>query len=303
MDWDKLRIFHTVARSGSLTRAGEALKLSQSALSRQISALEESLEVPLLHRHPRGIALTEQGEMLLQATQDIAGKVNLVEGQIRDTREAAAGPLKITVSDFIGSTWLAPKLANFKEANPDIQLSVLFDEQKLNLGMREADAAIRLGAPKEAGLVQKKLTQIYFHICASKTYLKKHGRPQQIEDLKNHCLLAYPANTLAPFANPNWLFELAGVEMNDRNSNLFMMNSMYAIHKTVTFDAGIAVLPDYLIAQNDALEVVLPETNRPPVDMYFVYAEERRNSKRIELFRDFLLENVHRIPTSRVFSS
>lgn len=291
MDWDKLRIFHAVAEAGSFTSAGDSLNLSQSAVSRQISTLEESLGVTLFHRHARGLILTEQGEILKSAASDMHTKLSLIEGQLNDTRELAEGPLTITVSDFIGSTWLAPKLRAFREAYPDIQLTILFEDRILNLGMREADAALRLRKSKQGDLVQKRLAEMHFHICASHEYLEKHGTPETTKDLKDHCLIAFPKDTFAPFTDPNWIFEQANIDL-EHHYNVLMMNSMYAIHKAVKTGAGIAVLPDYLISESPHLEIVLPELERSSVDMYFTYPEERRNSKRMASFRDFLLQNV-----------
>lgn len=291
MDWDKLRIFYAVADAGSFTAAGEALHLSQPAVSRQISALEEGLGVKLFHRHARGLLLTEQGEILKKTAQDISSKLSLIEEELADTRERPKGPLVITVSDFIGSTWLVPKLKEFRVQHPDIQLTIIFEDRILNLGMREADAAIRLHPPKEADLIQRHLKNIHFHICASKDYLLQNGKPETVEDLKNHCLIAFPENANAPFYEPNWLFKIADVSF-EKNYNLLMMNSMYAIYQAILSGAGIAILPDYLVKARDDIEIVLPDLKRPSVDMFFVYAEERRNSKRIAIFRDFLLKNL-----------
>src|SRR5687768_5572766 len=144
MDWDKLRIFHAVAEAGSFTHAGETLNLSQSAVSRQISTLEESIGVTLFHRHARGLILTEEGELLHNAAGDIFGKLAMIEGQLADSKQLPEGPLRITVAEFIGSTWLAPKLEQLRREHPDIQMIMLLDDRILNLGMREADAAIRL---------------------------------------------------------------------------------------------------------------------------------------------------------------
>ncbi len=291
MDWDKLRIFHTVAKAESFTGAGDMLNLSQSAVSRQISTLEESIGVSLFHRHARGLILTEQGEILQRATEDIANKLQLIEGKLADTRQLPEGPLVVTVSDFIGTTWLAPRLKTFRELYPDIQLTILFDERIFNIGMREAVAAIRLQTPKQSDIISRQLTMINFHICASKTYLEKYGVPKSIEDLKNHCLIAYPSDGASPIQEPSWLLDLAQTDPS-KNNNILMMNSLYAIYKSVQADVGIAVLPDYMINANPNLEIVLSEFQRPPVDMHFVYAEERRNSKRISSFRDFLLKTI-----------
>lgn len=292
MDWDKLRIFYAVAEAGSFTHAGETLNLSQSAVSRQISTLEESIGVTLFHRHARGLILTEEGELLHKTAGEIFGKLAMIEGQLADSRQLPEGPLRITVAEFIGSTWLAPKLAQLREEHPDILLTMLLDDRILNLGMREADAAIRLYKPEQPDLVQRQLTSIHFHICASKDYLKKSGTPKSVKDLKKHTLIGYPENVPAPFADPNWLFRIADVDSEGSVPNTIMMNSIYGIFEAVKAGAGIAALPDYMVAGNKDIVHVLEGTTRPPVDVYFVYPEERRHSKRIGIFKDFLLKSV-----------
>jgi len=293
MDWDKLRIFHAVAEAGSFTHAGEKLNLSQSAVSRQISTLEESLGVPLFHRHARGLILTEQGELLQKTAKDIFTKLAMIEGQILDTKQLPEGPLRITTTEFIGSTWLAPRLEELQIAYPGIQLTLLMDDRVLNLGMREADAAIRLYKPEQPDLIQRQLATINFHIYGSRDYLQKFGHPKNIKDLHNHKLIGYPDGGPSPFADPNWLFRIAGIHTDD-NSNLLMMNSLYAIHRAVEAGAGLAMLPDYLAQDNENIEIILPDVKPAGVDMYFVYPEERRNSQRIAIFRDFLVGLVQK---------
>jgi DNA-binding transcriptional LysR family regulator len=108
MDWDKLRVFHAVAEAGSFTHAGEALNLSQSAVSRQISALEESVSMPLFHRHARGLILTEQGELLFRTAREVFAKLAMAEGLISESKDRPKGPLKITTTVAFGSVWLTP---------------------------------------------------------------------------------------------------------------------------------------------------------------------------------------------------
>ncbi len=291
MDWDKLRIFHAVAKAGSFTHAGEALNLSQSAVSRQISTLEESIGVTLFHRHARGLILTEEGELLYHTADDIFAKMAMIEGQLADSKQLSEGPLRITAAPFIGSTWLAPRLKNLKDTHPDVQLTLLLDDRLLNLSMREADAAIRLYESEQPDLIQRHLTDIHFHICASEAYLKKNGTPKTVKDLKNHVLIGYPEGVPPPFVDPNWLFRVSGVET-DNNSNLIMMNSLYGIYEAVKAGVGLAALPDYLIQDSQKLTAVMPSITRKPVSMYFVYPEERKNSQRIAAFRDFLLKTI-----------
>jgi DNA-binding transcriptional LysR family regulator len=291
MDWDKLRIFHAVAEAGSFTHAGEKLNLSQSAVSRQISTLEESLGVSLFHRHARGLLLTEQGEMLQKAAKDIFGKLSMIEGQIVDSRQKAEGPLRITTTEFIGSTWLAPRLKQLREENPDIQTTLLMDDRILNLSMREADAAIRLYKPEQPDLVQRHLATIHFHVYGARSYLEKHGAPADVKALRRHTLIGYPENSPPPFSDPNWLLRIAGADP-EENQNLLMMNSLYAMYEAARSGAGLAMLPDYLAQADGALQMVLPDMQPPGVEMYFVYPEERRHSQRIAIFRDFLVSRI-----------
>lgn len=291
MDWDKLRIFHAVAEAGSFTHAGETLNLSQSAVSRQISTLEDSLGVLLFHRHARGLMLTEQGELLEKTAKDIFGKLSMIEGQLLDSKQLPEGPLRITTTEFIGSTWLVPGLHPLHNEHKALQITLLMDDRVLNLGMREADAAIRLYKPEQPDLIQRHLATIHFHIYASQDYIKQNGSPKTLKDLRDHTLIGYPENTPAPFADPNWLFRLAGIDPEEDN-DILMMNSMYAMHRAVESGLGLAMLPDYLAHDSNRLTIVLPDSKPHDVDMYFVYPEERRHSQRIATFRDFLLDLV-----------
>lgn len=293
LDWDKLRIFHAVAEAGSFTHAGNALNLSQSAISRQVSTLEESIGVSLFHRHARGLLLTEQGELLFQTSSDIFGKMAQVQRQLVDSKGLPEGPLTITMPNFIGSTWLAPKLNDFQKANPGIKITLLFDNRVFNLSMREADAAIRLYEPNQQDLIQRQLTTLNFSLCGSKDYIAEYGRPESVKELKNHTLLGHPKNCIAPFPDPAWIFKVAGIDENDPRYKTICINSVFGIAQAASAGAGIAALPDYLINADSNLEVIPFEKNRPPVDMFFVYSEEHKNSKRLARLRDFLLDNIN----------
>lgn len=291
LDWDKLRIFHAVAEAGSFTHAGETLNLSQSAISRQIGSLEEQLGVPLFHRHARGLLLTEQGDLLLKATKDVYEKLALLEGRISDTKSAPEGPLKLTVPGFLGSAWLAPRLDRFRRKYPKMRMTVIMDNRILNLGMREADAAIRLYEPNQPDLIKRKLTTIRFHLCASKAYLEEFGRPKTASDLRKHWLVGYPAGVPIPHERTDWLFQIAGVDK-DTAPNVTLINSMQAILNTIEYGSGIAALPDFMIADNPDLEIILDQYPALEIPVFFVYPLERRNSTRIQVFRDFMIEEL-----------
>jgi DNA-binding transcriptional LysR family regulator len=291
MDWDKLRIFHMVAEAGSFTHAGESLNLSQSVVSRHIGSLEESLGVTLFHRHARGLILTEQGEMLHKASREIFARLAMVEGQLSDSKDHAEGKLSITIAEFLGTAWLAPLVAEFHIAYPDINLTVLVDDRVLNLGMRAADAAIRLYKPEGADLVQKQIATLHFGICAHTSYIARCGKPTSPGQLKDHTLIAYPPGALVPYQNPNWLVDQVGLE-GETAANVLQVNSVSTIYSAVCAGAGIATLPKFMLRNNPDLVEILPNLTPPSVDMYFVYPEERRHSRRISLFRDFIAERI-----------
>ncbi len=288
MDWDKLRIFQAVAAAGSFTHAGDKLGLSQSAISRQISALEDSLGVSLFHRHARGLILTEQGEILKKTVHDVFTSLSSVENQLIDSKKKASGPLLVTLAEFLGTTWLAPLLPDFIAAHPDIQLTILHDDKLLNLGMREADAAIRLYRPEQPDLIQKPLFTMQFHLCAAESYLVRAGTPKTLADLKNHTLIGYPASVISPYATPNWHFTAAGLDP-DTHSRRLLINSVLGISEAAKNGLGIAALPDYLIKRTPGLKRLLPDMASQDITAYFVYPHEHRHSKRIALFRDHLL--------------
>lgn len=291
LNWDKLRIFHAVAEAGSFTHAMEALNISQSAISRQISTLEESLGVSVFHRHARGLLLTEQGELLLESTRDVYRKLSMLESQISDTKTEAAGPLRVTVAGFLGSTWMAPKINEFRRLYPKLKLTFMLDNKVYDLGMREADAAIRLYEPLDPGLVKRKIAEIHFGIYASQEYLEESGIPKSAKDLKDHILVGYPTSVPQPHKHTGWLFDTAGVDQSSDN-HVLEINSMYAILQTVACGTGIACLPHFMAQEDKRLVPILPKLPPPKIDVFFVYPEERRNATRISIFRDFLLNQM-----------
>lgn len=290
MDWDKLRVFHAVAEAGSLTRAGEVLNLSQSAVSRQISNLEESLDVALFHRHARGLKLTEQGELLFRTAHDVFAKLAMAEARISENRDRPVGPLKINTTVAFGSVWLTSRIKEFVTLYPDVDVSLVLADTELDLSMREADAAIRMQPPTQPDLIQRPLMQLHYHLYASSAYLDEMGTPESVEDLDAHRLVVYGRDASPPVANLNWALNI-GAEESPRRPAL-QVNSIYGIFRAVQSGLGIAALPDYMSREVGNLVRVLPDIDGPTVDAYFVYPEELRDTKRINVLRDFLVSKV-----------
>ncbi len=290
MDWDKLRVFHAVAEAGSFTHAGDTLNLSQSAVSRQISALEEALQVPLFHRHARGLILTEQGEALNRTVREVFAKLAMTEALLTESKEKPTGRLKVTTTVGFGSTWLAPRLQPFLETYPDVSITLLLDDAELDLAMREADVAIRMHPPRQPDLVQRHLMDFEWNVCASPDYLKNHGVPQRAEDLDEHKLILF-GHYRAPVPDINWLAEIGRRSGQPRRAVL-EVNSINALLLTIRAGLGIGALPDYFDFAAEGLVAVLPDLTSPKIGCYFVYPEELRTSKRVAVFRDFLLARL-----------
>ena len=299
MDWDKLRVFHAVAEAGSFTHAGEQLNLSQSAVSRQISALEESLAVPLFHRHARGLILTEQGDLLFRTARDIFAKLAMTEAQLADTRESPSGPLKVTTTVAFGTLWLVPRVHEFLERFPDIQMSLVVDDAELDLAMRQADVAIRVQAPRQPDLVQRHLMTLHWKVFAAPEYLERFGTPRTAEELDNHRLIVFGEDAKLPAGSVNWLLD-AGARPERPRRPILTVNNVYGIFRAAQTGLGIAALPDYLSRDADNLVPILPELKGPNVDVYFVYPEELRHSKRVAVFRDFLVSKIAEQPSQPV---
>ena len=293
MDWDKLRVFHAVAEAGSFTHAGETLNLSQSAVSRQISALEEALQVPLFHRHARGLILTEQGESLNRTVREVFAKLAMTEALLTESKEKPAGRLKVTTTVGFGSTWLAPRLQGFLDMYPDVTMTLLLDDTDLDLAMREADVAIRMHPPKQPDLVQRHLMQIQWLVVAHPDYLARHGTPTRPEELDDHKLILF-GDYRPPVPDIDWLAE-AGRRAGQPRRALLEVNSLHAMALAIRSGMGIGVLPDWMTDDLDGLTRLLPDLKAPKVEVYFVYPEELRNSKRVAVFRDFLLARLQEL--------
>lgn len=291
MDWDKLRIFHAVAEAGSFTHAGETLNLSQSAVSRQIANLEDSLHIALFHRHARGLKLTEQGEDLFSTAHDVFAQLAMAEARITENRERPEGPLMINTTVAFGSVWLTSRINTFVDRYPDIEVSLVLANNELDLSMREADAAIRMTAPTQPDLIQRHLMTMNYNVFASPGYLKKWGMPKKAEDLDAHRLIVYGEDARPPVENLNWLLT-EGTPKGVVRKPALQVSNIYGIFRAVQSGVGIAALPDYMNREVGNLIEVLPELRGPSVEVYFVYPEELRESKRIVVLRDFLLKEI-----------
>lgn len=288
MDWDKLRVFHAAANAGSFTHAGDTLGLSQSAVSRQVGALEEELGVPLFHRHARGLIPTEQGEMLYRSAQRIFSELETVQTRLTDSREKPSGDLRITTTVGLGASWLTPRIKEFAELYPDIDIQLILRDEELDLSMREADVALRLRRPTQPDLIQRKLFIVHFHVYASAEYIRRFGTPASISDLDNHRIVTFGDPSPAYLRDINWLTTVGRPAAEPRRPFL-RVNNVHGLKRAVVHGMGIAIIPDYLVEDATQIVRLMPDAELPAFNTYFVYPSELRDSARINVFRDFLL--------------
>jgi DNA-binding transcriptional LysR family regulator len=294
MDWDKLKVFHAAAEAGSFTHAGEQLGLSQSAVSRQVSALEQELSVALFHRHARGLILTEQGELLYRTAHDVFMKLEAARTKLTDSRERPNGDLKVTTTPGLGVNWLIPRLGEFMELYPDIRINLVVTDEELDLSMRQADVGIRMRQPSQPDVIQRKLFAVHFHAYASPGYLKRFGTPRTLEDLDQHRILLLDGGSVPSYLqkNRNWLVEVGRNGKGPRPS-YFVVNNILGVMQGCQRDLGIALLPDYLV-EDSGLVQLFGEGDEIALDCYFVYPEELKSVARVQVFRDFLVANAQR---------
>jgi DNA-binding transcriptional LysR family regulator len=289
MDWDKLRIFHAVASAGSFTHAGQMLALSQSAVSRQISALEEEIVTPLFQRHARGLTLTDEGELLYGAVSDVLSRLGQAEEALKNAQAAPRGSLKITSSHGLGTYWLLPRLNEFLGDYPELQVHLVFEDRELDLAQREADLALRMRAPVQADLIQRKLFTVHYHIYASPAYVARTGAPQTFDDLANHTLIVYGETAAPEIRDVNWLLDATRRLTPGGSSRALRINNITGILHATEAGAGIAALPDFVARDRPGLVRLLPEIEGPSFDAHLVYCDALRQSKRVGAFRDFLV--------------
>ena len=288
MDWDKLRIFHAAAEAGSFTHAGDTLRMSQSAVSRQVSALEKDLGVALFHRHARGLVLTEQGDLLFRTATEILTKLSTAETLLADTTTKPSGDLRITAPMGLGTVWIPQRLREFMDMYPEIRVELVLSDDQIDISMRAADVAIWTSEPSQPDLIRRPLFTMNIHAYASTSYVKKYGTPQHLDDLDQHRIVSYSGTPQPHLSAVRWL-EIAGREGKSPRTVAFSANSVLAMKYAIRSGLGVGLIPDYLTDEGADLVPVLREVQLPNMQIYFCYPEELKTAKKVQVFRDFLV--------------
>ena len=293
MDWDKLRVFYNVAESGSFTRAASRLEISQSAISRQISTLENRMGVPLFHRHARGLILTEQGELLFRTTREVFTELAVAQVRITEKIKVSQGTLKIASTIGFGTTWLAPRLHKFLAQYPEMRVTLRLSDDPIELTVHESDVAISSSVTEERDLIYRELLCRNLYIYSSRPYLLNFGIPIKSEDFDRHRLVVFSDKGMLPFDNVNWLLT-CGTPPGVKREPYLSINNLYGIARAVEAGSGIACLPTYVAQKCKNLVQILPELTSPHVRFYFIYSRQLRDSQRINNLWTFLEEEARK---------
>ena len=291
MDWDKLKIFHAVAEAGSFTNATTILNISQSAISRQIQSLEQDLKVQLFERHARGLTLTENGEYVYKTAHEVISKLKEVETSLGDQKNKPSGKLTITTVRSFGTHWLTPRIQEFMNLNPEIEIELIFDDKELDLSTRQADIGIFMRRPKQLNYIQRKLVDINYHIYGSTKYLEKYGIPKTTNDLNKHRFISFGKGAPSPVFNPDWALKLGNRDIKKRKP-IMIVNSVMGLLLAVESGVGLAALPDYLVSQSQNVIKVLSKSEGPITEAHFVYPQSLKNVARVQAFRNFLYSKL-----------
>lgn len=288
MDWDKLKIFHAAAEAGSFTHAGETLHMSQSAVSRQVSALERDLGVSLFHRHARGLVLTEQGELLHRTAAEVMNKLQTAETLLSDTTTKPTGELRVTAPVGLGTIWLTQRLREFMDLYPDIRVELILNDEQIDIAMRAADVAIWTREPEQSDLIRRQLFQMKVHAVASPQYVRRFGAPQNLVDLDKHRIVSYSGHPAQHLTAITWI-ETVGRNGKGARQPAFKVNSVVGMMHAIRAGIGIGMIPDYMMEEGTDLVTVLTEIDPPTMPILFVYPEELKTSKKVQVLRDFLV--------------
>jgi DNA-binding transcriptional LysR family regulator len=245
----------------------------------------------LFERHARGLTLTESGEYVFKTAHDVIIKLREVETTLVDKKSKPSGKLTVTTVVSFGTTWLTPRIQEFMQLNPEIEIELIFDDKELDLSTRQADIGIFMRRPKQLNYIQRKLIDINYHLYGSIKYLDKYGYPKTVNDLSKHSFISYGRGAPSPVFNPDWALKL-GMKDGKKRKTVMKVNSVYGLLLAVQSGVGIAALPDYLTVNVPNIVKALPKIEGPITEAHFVYPQSLKNVARVQVFRNFLFSKI-----------
>jgi DNA-binding transcriptional LysR family regulator len=285
MNWDDVRIFLAVARSGQILGASKRLGVNHATLSRRHTALEEALGTRLFIRRTNGCELTAEGEGFLLSAERMETEMLAAQSRLGRTDTAIAGTVRIGAPDGFGVSFLAPRMGRLIERHPELKIQLVPVPRAFSLSSREADIAITLERPEQGRLISSKLTDYTLGLYASSAYAEAHGLPGDSEALKAHRRIGYVEDLI--FSQS---LNFTGEVMRNWNAG-FEISSATGQTEAVRASAGIGILHNYIARQYPDLVRVMPATSIQRT-YWTIFHESARDLARIRIVADFLHEIV-----------
>ncbi len=284
---DAMRAFVTVVNEGTFTRAADRLQLSPQLVSKYVSQLEQHLGVRLLNRTTRKIHLTEAGASYQQRAQQVLNDIDDMESHIGDWQTQAQGQLRISAPVSFAIRHMAPLLNAFQTAHPGVSLDLQLNDRKVDVVEEGFDIVLRIGHLKSSSLIAKRIAPIRLLMCAAPAYLKQHGTPQRLEDLREHRYLRYSYMELDA-SQP--VFRWLQRHRQDGNRDMISNNGDVLTEAAIA-GAGIVLQPTFISGsaiKDGKLQVILPEYEPEPMGLYAVYAHRQLLASKVRSFIDFI---------------
>jgi DNA-binding transcriptional LysR family regulator len=292
INWNRLTAFYHTARLGNIKHACAKLNIDQSTLSRTIQSFEESLGFKLFNRIPHGVVMTKQGEILFPVIEKVLFDIDAALLTAKEEGEIPKGTLKVATTVALASLWLVQLIPGFLEEYQDIELYIIGDDERLNVKAREADVLIAPYIDHSPDLIQTYLFSCCLQLYASPQYLEKFGCPQTVDDLDNHRLITFGTDTIRPYSDIDWLLRV-GLPSGMIRKPYLSINSSKGASQLAEQALGIVALSDEF-PQIEELNLVkiLPDVKGPTIDLYYIYPQSLKNSKRVKVFGEYIEEHT-----------
>ena len=287
LDWSWLRDFGVVAEAGSLSEAARVLGVSQPTLTRRMAAFEEQLGAEVLRRGPRGIELTETGEVILEPIRRMRDEASVVDVAATGRDAALEGTVRVSATEGLADYWCTPTLLEFQRAHPAIRIEIDVSNRNANLLRREADIALRLMRSRQQELVARRVGDVALGLYAAMSYLERRGRPESIDALASHSCVGFDESIVNTDAG-RWVERLAGP-----GRPVFRSTSLITQLQAIRCGWGIGITSVFIAAKIGGLERVLPDLGHS-LEVWLVTHPGLRRSARIRAVYDFLAERFER---------
>jgi LysR family transcriptional activator of dmlA len=285
-----LAFFVAVAKAGSLTAAARKLDLTTAAASKRLSALENHLGVRLLNRTTRRVSLTHEGEVYFENAQRIVEDIEALEARLSSSRAEPKGLLRVNAPLGFGRSYIAPLISEFAKRHKAVEVQLTLTDRPLVMADEAIDIGIRFGDVPDSRLVARRIAANRRLICASPTYLSKHGRPETPDDLAKHTCIVLRQNETGQGL---WKFTRGNKSFAVKVRGVLSSNDGEVVLKWSLDGHGVVMRAEWDIAKyvrSGRLELLLQDYALPPADIYAVYPERHNLSAKVGAFIDFLIE-------------